>query len=82
MTLLEKAKNSKCAQRTPTNITKEHIDLAIAWTKDEVTFRQVLWALFENPNANTQGYVLVARALREAMRQGLLKPTTKSLVTK
>ena len=76
MTLLEKAKATHSGAKRSTTISSEHIELAIAWARDEINFRQVLIAVFDNPKANTQGYVLVARALREAFRQGLVKPTT------
>jgi len=74
MTLLEKAQSQPTSRPGSTPITDEHIALAIAWAKDEINYSQALHALFNNRKAGTmQAYVILARSLREAMRQGLIK---------
>lgn len=73
MTLLEKAKAAKPPKSRNFGITDEHIDLAIAWAKGEVKYMQVLEALFGERKGSMQAYVVLARSLREAVKEGKLK---------
>lgn len=74
MTLTEKAKTHKFKDRATRNPTQDEIDLAIAWAKDEITYSQASFAVTEG-RSQMQVYVLIARALRQAFREG--KITTK-----
>ena len=68
-TLLEKAQKAKVKRSGPIEITQEHIDLALAWARGEITHTQVVKALMKKgANANYRGmaiYITLARALRE-----------------
>lgn len=68
-TLLEIAKARTPKERRNMDITDQHIELAIAWAKDEITYSQVLAALFGNNKGTMQAYVVLARALREGIRR-------------
>ena len=69
-TLLEKARASK-AVGTHKRATTEHIELAIAWANDEVSYSQVSDAL-TGKRTGGNSYLLLARALREAVQEGIL----------
>lgn len=68
-TLLEKAKSAKCQGSPKYKITDEHIELAIAWMKDEIRFKQLNVALGKPVNSGNILYS-VAIWLREAYRNG------------
>lgn len=72
MTLLEKAKTTPTRQRRKDmEITDQHIELSIAWAKEEINYAQVLRALFGTGSTSTmQAYVILARSLRKAMAIG------------
>ena len=68
--LLEEAKKTNMKRSDPTKITKEHIDLALAWARGEVTHGQVAKALAKKKGVGDtyRGmaiYITLARALRE-----------------
>lgn len=79
-TLLQKAKNSSVmkAKRYP-NITKEHIDLALAWAKDEIRMTQVADVLGmkkANGTNNISVYIFLSKALKCYVTQSN-KPSKK-----
>ncbi len=71
LNLLDKAKSCPSTTRKRTPIpTDEEVALCLAWLADQVTLTQVTYA------ANTslpESYVLIARGLRVAYKQGLLE---------
>ena len=72
-TLLQKAKKSGINKRIGRlEITNEQIELAIAWVKDEVSTRQVSFAIGENQIGGRVLYRL-AVWLKEAHSRGKLK---------
>jgi hypothetical protein len=74
MTLLEKAKKRKMSiRRDSIDITTEHIELAIAWAKGEVTYTQAAEAFGYVEKNSMQVYIILARSLREAFTKGILK---------
>ena len=75
-TLLEKAQ--KVENRGPhgaTLLTQEHYDLAIAWARGEISYKQAATALGSYRVKGGVGNVpfLLARALREAIMNGYVK---------
>ena len=75
MTLLEQA---RAAQRTGQRYTPEHVELALAWIREEVGFACV-GAAIKKKGAGVV-YNFLALALREAYRNGQLtiaKPSKK-----
>ena len=71
-TLLEKAKSVKMKYGRSTNwMTDQHIELAIAWAKDEITPSQANIAMGRKVNNGNILYVF-AVAFREAVRRGIL----------
>jgi hypothetical protein len=71
MTLLEKAKMVPLREQhiKPSD---DVITLAVAWARDEISYKQAAIAL-KGGHAKMTAYVALARALREAVRQGILK---------
>jgi len=73
-TLLEKAKEIKTTRKTlKLKNTDEHIDLAIAWAKDEIALGQVSQVLYgEGMHKTSGGRTLYAMFvyLREGFRKG------------
>ncbi len=69
-TLLNKAR--RIPHKRLINVTDEHIELALSWASDEITYSQVSKAL-NNGSSNMAAYVTLARSLREAVRIGMLK---------
>jgi hypothetical protein len=67
MSLLDKALEIK-QHRHAQDPGLEHIELAIAWAKGEVTLAQVTAAI-----NHTDPYVMLSRSLRQALRIGRLK---------
>ena len=67
-TLLDRAKESEGKGRGDVN--NEHIDLAIAWLKGEISTIQARSAVGGRSGASI--YVLLARSLREAARRGII----------
>lgn len=67
-TLLQKAKKSSSLKKKEYhNITKEHIELALAWANDEIRMTQVADALgLKNPNGtnNISIYIFLSKALK------------------
>jgi hypothetical protein len=61
-TLVEKARSKALSRKSSTPITPEHIELAMAWAKGEVTTSQVAFALDRESESNA-AYVMLARAL-------------------
>jgi cysteine synthase len=78
-TLLEKAKESKIRKIDRCLITKEHIELAIAWAKDEISSRQVARALFKNEVLAGRVGGAVLYKMATYLRQGFRE---KKIVTK
>jgi hypothetical protein len=68
MTLLEKART--VAEQDHPIPSNEQIELAIAWLKNSVSINQIARATGKAP---TSAYLLLARALRQAYRQGIIK---------
>lgn len=60
-TLLQKAKETK--HKRIREITKEHIDLALAWASDEITYTQAQAAMNEQ-GTGSHTYIILARALK------------------
>ena len=74
MTLLEKAKQVPIRKKDPRTIGGELIELALAWGKDQVSYKQVAIALRgADGERGMTCYVALARGLREAIRKGILK---------
>jgi hypothetical protein len=74
MTLLEKAKNRKMIRsRGVMGITDEHIELAIAWAKGEVSYSQAAEGYGYDEKNSMKVYIILARSLREAFTKGILK---------
>lgn len=69
--LLQKAKKQKSDATKMTVITDEHIELALAWCRDEVTYTQVNLALAHN--SQTQTYITLARALKKHFKESNVK---------
>ena len=78
MSLLDIAKEHKLVWKSgkAKEITSEHIELALAWAKDEVTLTQVEVALYGKVGG-MNSYVDLARSLREAIRLGIVVEKTK-----
>ena len=74
-TLLEKAKAVKMGRRD-TIITDEHVELALAWIRDEVNLSQINVALKKSRQSGNVLYKM-ATSLREAHRQGKIKIISK-----
>lgn len=76
-TLLEKAKEVKIERKiSKIIITDEHIELAIAWAKDEIQLSQVSTVLFGEKSVGKIGgrtLYWLASALREGIRTGKIK---------
>lgn len=66
--LLEKAKRIGRANFQVKPITQEHIDLALAWCRDEIGLRQVAVALGFPNRQTSSAYVTLARALKHHVR--------------
>jgi hypothetical protein len=65
--LLTKAKSRPSKRYKRTAVTREQLELALAWAHDEISYVQVQHALgIKTPGSNT--YVLLARALRAYVR--------------
>lgn len=60
----KKAPKEKKSDRTWAEITPEHVELALAWAKDEVKLAEVSRILGHGKSSN-QSYILLARALRK-----------------
>lgn len=72
MSLLDDASKHNKKQRTGVNITKQHIELALAWAEDEISLASVTSALKSKNTGGMQAYVTLARALKEAYKRGIL----------
>jgi len=70
-TLLQKAKKVKMRHRKII-VTDEHIELALAWVKDDITLTQVNLALNKPRDTGNTLYAL-AVYIREAYRKGQIK---------
>jgi hypothetical protein len=71
-TLLEKAsKIPTHRKKSKRVITPQHIELAIAWAKDEIRLSQIMAAM-EMGGSTTTVYTFLALVLRQAMKDGLL----------
>jgi hypothetical protein len=68
MSLLDIAKTAR-NRSSVRKRTQEEIDLALAWTEDEVGLAQVAVALGKDVT-NTSVYVFLSGCLREAVRNG------------
>lgn len=69
-TLLERAKKVRIGRSKTKVFTAEEIELAIAWLRGEVTLMQVARAL--KINANNDAYIPLARAIRQALEEGII----------
>lgn len=67
-TLLEKAKKVNSGKEY-VDITPEHVSLAVAWAKNEISFGQVKGAL-ESKQSQT-AYTILAKALKRAYQEDL-----------
>lgn len=65
MSYLEEAKKVTRAKGQFEPINKDHIELALAWVKDEVTISQVNIAL---SRTSTSSYSILARALKKHLQ--------------
>jgi hypothetical protein len=72
MTLLERAKKEP-VRKGYVKPDRETIELALAWARDEITLSQCKTAMKGEKAAQMTAYVSLARGLREAVRQGILK---------
>jgi hypothetical protein len=70
LSLLEKARLVTPPSRRQLIVKQEHIDLAIAWLKDEITMKQVSVA---TDSAGAGLYTLLGRSLKEAYLRKQLK---------
>lgn len=67
--LLEKAKKVKAKRSKPREITKEHVELALAWAREEITHTQVARALGGDETYRGLAiYVTLARSLKKYIR--------------
>ena len=73
MSLLDKAKAQCCNPRAKIEITDEHIELALAWMRGEITISQAMKIGLTKNRSTTVVYSVMARALRNAYEQGVLK---------
>jgi hypothetical protein len=73
--LLDIAKSIK-PHRLPNRATEEEVELALAWLKNEVSWRQCVIAYQRNPKSH-YGYIGVhlARAIQKAYDQGRIVET-------
>lgn len=73
MTLLEKAKQIR--RKTPRiHVNVEHIELALAWAREEITPKQFCHAM--NIKMEGRYFFYIAQILKEAIITGYLKETT------
>jgi hypothetical protein len=79
MSLLDIAKQTNRRKNAKVEMTPEMLELAIAWMRGDVTNTQVAVALRGPVLGGTSGNELypLARALREAYRQGLIYETNR-----
>lgn len=78
-TLLEKAKAQKTTKKV---ITNEHVDLAIAVLRGEVTVGQASTAMGYKQKGATQSYITLLRAAIVAHEQGKITSARKQLVAR
>jgi len=72
MTLLGKAQAA--TTRPAAKISSEHIELALAWANGQINLTQAVIALGFTPGKSaSSAYITLARALRAAVQQGILK---------
>lgn len=71
-TLLEKAKKLPIRKNKKVNLSEEHLELGLAWMKNEIGLAQINRVLNKN---NTSGNTLysIATWLKESYRQGKIK---------
>lgn len=69
MNLLERAKarGSKVRGAPPRKVTREEVELAIAWLKGEVTYSAVVRVMKLTSGSNVYGFIAIG--LREAYKQ-------------
>lgn len=67
LSLLDTAKSVKQLRKNGISITPEHIELALAWVKDEVSLTQVSAAL--KCKSITMAYCNIAFALKEYIKK-------------
>lgn len=72
-TLLEKAKQVKTYTKKGKDCSNEEVELAIAWIKDEVTYKQIFTVLGLRSGAEV--YVILAQCLREAYKRNKIQIT-------
>jgi len=65
-TLLQKAKKTATKTYRKSNFSNEHIELAIAWAKDEVTFSQCKVVL--NCKGGNDTYIQLLRILKQYVK--------------
>lgn len=82
-TLLQEALTRKKISKTDlANIKGEHVELALAWARDEISYADAVYAFDLNRGARgttTQVYPWLARALKVAIREGTLVETSREL---
>lgn len=74
-TLLEQAKKIKSADKKREEISKQHIEIALAWVKGEITTGQYCGAVTGKQRTSYAKLYSVALALRQAYAEGLIKIT-------
>jgi hypothetical protein len=69
MNLLERAKarGSKVRDTPPRKVTRDEVELAIAWLKGEVTYCAVVRVMKLTSDSNVYGFIAIG--LREAYKQ-------------
>jgi len=75
MTMLEKAKATSLRKKKYQHFTKEELEVALAWARNEITLRQVAYGAFPSNDPDysyTRSYLWLAMRLREIiLRAGL-----------
>lgn len=78
MTLLDKALKLKARKPSLTNTcTPDHVQLVMAWLKNEITGRQFSEALGSDGQHSNNAYSLAASILKGAVNNGLITITMK-----
>lgn len=69
-TLTDKAKAKASHKRQ--EIRKQEIDLVLNWLRGDISLTQLTSVMFKSKKITTSTYVFVARAIKEAYKQGKL----------
>lgn len=63
-TLLEKVKSQKKSNRKNSNVTDEHIEVALSWVKGEISMAQIVKGMDMGKAGGVNVYVFLANALK------------------